>query len=254
MLAVERRAKIEQLILKNKSVLVLELAKQFDVTTETIRSDLEKLEKQGVLVRTYGGATLVETLEPEMEIHKRDTVNFEGKQSIGKCAADMIKEGETVFLDASTSSLHLARNIKDKKGITVITNAEKIVAELAECDNIRVICTGGMLHKKNMSYIGRIVEETIRENYYANKVFFSCRGVTLSRGLMESTEAEAEIKKAMIESSESAIFLCDKQKLGRLGVPVISSLDRIDCIITDIKLDEEWRRALEEKDVRIINV
>ncbi len=254
MLAVERRARIEQLIMKNKSVLVLELAKQFDVTTETIRSDLEKLEKQGVLVRTYGGATLVETLEPDMEIHKRDTVNFEGKQSIGKCAADMIKEGETVFLDASTSSLHLARNIKDKKGITVITNAEKIVAELAECDNIRVICTGGMLHKKNMSYIGRIVEETIRANYYANKVFFSCRGVTLNRGLMESTEAEAEIKKAMIESSESAIFLCDKQKLGRLGVPVISSLDRIDCIITDIKLDEEWNRALEEKDVRIINV
>ena len=205
-------------------------------------------------MRTYGGATLVETLEPDMEIHKRDTVNFEGKQSIGKCAADMIKEGETVFLDASTSSLHLARNIKDKKGITVITNAEKIVAELAECDNIRVICTGGMLHKKNMSYIGRIVEETIRANYYANKVFFSCRGVTLNRGLMESTEAEAEIKKAMIESSESAIFLCDKQKLGRLGVPVISSLDRIDCIITDIKLDEEWNRALEEKDVRIINV
>lgn len=254
MLAVERRARIEQLIMKNKSVLVLELAKQFDVTTETIRSDLEKLEKQGVLVRTYGGATLVETFEPDMEIHKRDTVNFEGKQSIGKCAADMIKEGETVFLDASTSSLHLARNIKDKKGITVITNAEKIVAELAECDNIRVICTGGMLHKKNMSYIGRIVEETIRANYYANKVFFSCRGVTLNRGLMESTEAEAEIKKAMIESSESAIFLCDKQKLGRLGVPVISSLDRIDCIITDIKLDEEWNRALEEKDVRIINV
>lgn len=254
MLAVERRARIEQLIMKNKSVLVLELAKQFDVTTETIRSDLEKLEKQGVLVRTYGGATLVETLEPDMEIHKRDTVNFEGKQSIGKCAADMIKEGETVFLDASTSSLHLARNIKDKKGITVITNAEKIVAELAECDNIRVICTGGMLHKKNMSYIGRIVEEIIRANYYANKVFFSCRGVTLNRGLMESTEAEAEIKKAMIESSESAIFLCDKQKLGRLGVPVISSLDRIDCIITDIKLDEEWNRALEEKDVRIINV
>lgn len=254
MLAVERRNIIEQTIIKNKSVLVPELAKQFDVTTETIRSDLEKLERQGVLVRTYGGATLVESVEADMSIHERDTVNFEGKQSIGKAAAQMIKDGETVFLDASTSSLHVARNIKDKKSITVITNAEKIVMELANCPDIKVISTGGMLHSKNMSYVGRIVEETIRKSYFANKVFFSCRGVTLSRGLMESTEAEAEIKKAMIDCSESAIFLCDKKKLGRLGVPVIYGLDKVDCLITDIKLDEEWNRAMQENDVRVINV
>lgn len=254
MLAVERRSKIEQIITDNKTVLVPELAKQFDVTTETIRSDLEKLEKQGVLVRTYGGATLVESREADMEIHKRDTVNFEGKQSIGIKAAELIGDGETIFLDASTSSLHLARNIKEKKGITVITNAEKVVMELAGCPDIKVISTGGMLHTKNMSYIGRIVEDTIREHYYANKFFFSCRGVTLARGLMESTEAEAEIKKAMMECSESAIFLCDKNKLGRLGVPVISDLGKIDVFITDIKLDEEWMRTLEEKDVRLINV
>ena len=254
MLAVERRNIIEQTIIKNKSVLVLELAKQFDVTTETIRSDLEKLERQGVLVRTYGGATLVESVEADMSIHERDTVNFEGKQSIGLRAAQMIKDGETVFLDASTSSLHVARNIKDKKSITVITNAEKIVMELANCPDIKVISTGGMLHSKNMSYVGRIVEETIRKSYFANKVFFSCRGVTLSRGLMESTEAEAEIKKAMIDCSESAIFLCDKNKLGRLGVPVIYGLDKVDCLITDIKLDEEWNRAMQENDVRVINV
>ena len=254
MLAVERRNIIEQTIIKNKSVLVPELAKQFDVTTETIRSDLEKLERQGVLVRTYGGATLVESVEADMSIHERDTVNFEGKQSIGKAAAQMIKDGETVFLDASTSSLHVARNIKDKKSITVITNAEKIVMELANCPDIKVISTGGMLHSKNMSYVGRIVEETIRKSYFANKVFFSCRGVTLSRGLMESTEAEAEIKKAMIDCSESAIFLCDKKKLGRLGVPVIYGLDKVDCLITDIKLDEEWNKAMQENDVRVINV
>lgn len=254
MLAVERRSRIEQTILKNKSVLVLELAKEFDVTTETIRSDLEKLEKQGVLVRTYGGATLVESREADMSIHERETVNIEGKQSIGIKAAELIKDGETVFLDASTSSLWLARNIKDKKSVTIITNAEKIVTELADCPDIKVICTGGMLHTKNMSYVGRVVEDTIRKNYFANKVFFSCRGVTLTRGLMESTEAEAEIKKAMIDCSESAIFLCDRKKLGRLGVPVISSLDKIDFFITDIKLDEEWNKALEDNDVRLISV
>lgn len=254
MLAVERRNQIEQIILKNKSVLVLELAKRFEVTTETIRADLEKLERQGVLVRTYGGATLAEPAEPDMPAAKRETVNFEGKHKIGIYAAKLIKDGETIFLDASTSSLHLARSIKDKNGITVITNAGRIVSELADCDNIKVISTGGILTSKNMSYVGRIAEENIRKSYYANKVFFSCRGVTLARGLMDSSEAEAEIKKAMIDCSESAILLCDRNKIGRLGVPVVAKLDRIDYFITDIKLDEEWTEGLAENDVKLITV
>lgn len=255
MLAVERRSNIEQLIQKNKSVLVLELAKQFNVTTETIRGDLEKLERQGVLIRTYGGATLVEDInDADLSTHERDTVNFEGKQKIGKRASDMIKDGETIFLDASTSCLHLARNLKDKRSVTVITNAERVVSELCQYDNIRVICTGGRLINKNLSYEGRMVEDTIRKYYYANKFFFSCAGVTLSRGLTERSEAEAEIKKAMLDCSDSAIFLCDHKKLGRLGVPVIAGLSDIDCMITDINLDEEWKSALSGNDVRLISV
>lgn len=254
MLAVERRNQIEQIITKNKSVLVMELAKQFDVTAETIRGDLEKLEKQGVLVRTYGGATLVDNSETELAITERDTINYEGKQRIGKRAADLIKDGETIFLDASTSAWHLARYIKGKRGLTVITNADKIVSELSSCDHIHVICTGGQLTARNMSFVGRIAEKNIRENYYANKFFFSCKGITLARGLVDSSEAEAEIKKAMLDCSESAIFLCDKNKVGKLGVPQISGLDRIDCFITDAKLAEEWTDELAKQDVRLISV
>ena len=222
MLAVERRNRIEQIINKNKSVLVVELAKQFEVTTETIRGDLEKLEKQGVLVRTYGGATLVDNSEIELAITERDTVNYEGKQRIGKYAADLIKDGETIFLDASTSAWHLARYIKGKRGITVITNAEKIVNELSMCDHIHVVCVGGEL--------------------------------TLGRGLVDSSEGEAEIKKAMLSCSESAIFLCDKNKIGKIGVPRISGLDGIDCFITDAQLTDEWQVALAEQDVKLVEV
>lgn len=254
MLAVERRNRIEQIINKDKSVLVTELAKQFDVTSETIRADLEKLEKQGVLVRTYGGATLVEGSESELAITERDIVNYEGKQRIGKYAAGLIKDGETIFLDASTSAWHLARYIKGKRGITVITNAEKVVSELSSCYHIHVVCVGGELTPRNMSYVGRVAEKTIRENYYANKFFFSCKGVTLSRGLVDSGEAEAEIKKAMLDCSESAVFLCDKNKIGRLGVPRISDFNRIDYFITDAKLTEEWEEKLAQKDVKLVTV
>ncbi len=252
MLAVERRNKIEEIIQKNKSVLVLDLAKQFEVTTETIRGDLEKLEKQGVLIRTYGGATLNEGSEQDIPVSDRDVINFEGKQRIGKRAAKLIKDGETIFLDASTSCLHIARNIKDKKSVTVITNSERIVSELAGCDAIRVVSTGGLLSPKNMSYVGRIVEKTIRENYFANKVFFSCRGATVSRGLTESNEAEAEIKKAMIDSAESVFFLCDHTKIGKIGVPVICDFSRIDTVITDIKVSDEWKKIFSENDTKVI--
>ncbi|MEE1350639.1 MAG: DeoR/GlpR family DNA-binding transcription regulator [Clostridia bacterium] len=254
MLAVERRTQIEHIITDAKSVMVIDLAKQFDVTPETIRGDLLKLEKQGILVRTYGGATLAGASGSELGFKERDTVNSDVKQKIGKRAAELIRNGETIFLDASTSALYLARNIKDKKGLTVITNAACVLTELADCDNIRLICTGGQYSQKNMSYSGRYAEKMIRQNFAANKFFFSCRGVTLSRGLVDSTEDEAELKKAMLERSESAIFLCDHYKLGKMGIPVIGELNCLDKFITDVRLDSEWSEALEEEDVSIITV
>lgn len=254
MLAVERRNEIERLVNKNKRVLVTELAGMFDVTPETIRGDLLKLEKQGVLVRTYGGATLSGEPGQDLSFKERDIVNSEAKRRIGKRASELIRDGETIFLDASTSALHLARHLKEKRGLTVITNAMSIVTELADCENIKLICTGGLLSKKNMSYVGRFTERMIRENLAANKFFFSCRGVTLGRGLVDSSEDEAEIKRSMLECSDSAIFLCDHNKIGRLGVPVIAPLSRIDAIITDICLDDEWREALESCDTGIITV
>ena len=254
MLAVERRSRIEEIITENKSVLVTDLAKQFDVTPETIRGDLLKLEKQGVLVRTYGGATLCGSSGSERSYKDRDVVNAEAKQKIGERAAEMIKNGETIFLDASTSSLWLARNIKNKKGLTVITNAVNIVLELEECDNIRIICTGGRLNTRNMSYVGRFAERMIKENLVANKFFFSCKGVTISRGMTDASEDEAEIKRAMMESSDSAIFLCDRSKLGKKGIPVISAIDKIDTFITDICPDREWHDAMRESGVKVITV
>ncbi|MBZ4644536.1 MAG: hypothetical protein JG777_25 [Clostridia bacterium] len=252
MLAVERRKKIIELIHQKKSVLVPELSKLFAVTEETIRRDLEKLEQQGVLVRTYGGATLPDESVNEIPVEERQTINYEGKDIIGRTAAKLIKEGETIFLDASTSSLHVARHIKDRKGITVITNAEKVVAELSKSDGINVICIGGVLRKNSLSYVGRVAENTILNNYYANKTFLSCRGVTLNRGLTDSNEQEAEIKKAMMECSDSVVFLCDHSKFGKLGFPILASLDEIDYFVTDVEMDKEWQDELKKKKVEII--
>ena len=253
-LATERRARIEELLTENKSVLVTELAQLFEVTPETIRADLVKLEKKGILVRTYGGATLSSGSGAELTYKERDVVNAEAKHSIGARAAKLINNGDTIFLDASTSALYLARSIKDKYGLTVITNASSVIAELSECEHIKLISTGGVLSKRNMSYVGRFTERMIRENFAANKFFFSCKGVTLSRGLTDENEQEAYVKRAMMEVSNSVIFLCDHNKLGRKGIPVIAPIESIDTFITDVRLEKSWHDALQSSDIEIITV
>lgn len=254
MLAIERRKKITVLLSERKSVLVPELSRLFGVTEETIRRDLEKLEQNGILVRTYGGATLVEESFPEAPVEERQTINFEGKERIGRKAAALIQDGDTVFLDASTSALQVAKAIRDRKGITVITNSEKVIAELSKSDAINVISTGGILRKKSMSYVGRIAEYNIVNNYYARKAFVSCHGIALNRGLTDSNEQEADIKKAMMKCCDEVIFLCDRSKFGKLGFSVLAALEEIDCLVTDMAPEPEWTEELAKQSVALIVV
>lgn len=252
MLAVERRKKISQIINENESVLVTELSKLFEVTEETIRRDLEKLEKMGVLVRTYGGATLVENNVSEVPIDKRQVINSTVKDVIAREASKLVKEGETIFLDASTSAIFLAKHIKDIKDITVITNSHKVVLELMDSESIKVVCVGGLLRKNNMSFVGKTTENTILDNYFASKVFTSCQGVTLNRGFTDQNEQEAEVKKAMIKCSDNVVLLCDHSKLGNLTYTKLAELEEIDFFITDSKLDDEWQQVFQDKDIEVI--
>lgn len=252
MLAVERRNEIEQIIQKNKSVLVNELAKKYDVSSETIRNDLERLEKQGMLKRTYGGATLVEEGDSEQSFNERSVVNYTGKEKIGQRAAELVSDGETIFIDASTSSLHMAKHIKTRRSLTVITNAAKVVEELSSCEHITIICLGGKLKSRNMSFVGHITEETIRANYKANKVFFSCKGLSEGKGLTEQSDSEAEAKRAMIEMAEKCIFLCDYKKFDTFGLNTIINLDSVDTVITDEEPSNTWKKAFADDGVELI--
>ncbi len=252
MLAVERRNQIERLINENGSVLVTELANKFGVTTETIRNDLERLEKKGILRRAYGGATLADESDPEPTVNERTTINYTGKEAIGRKAAELVSDGETIFIDASTSSLHMARYIRTRQSLTVITNAEKVVEELSSCEHITVICIGGKLKARNMSFVGHITEDIIRKNYNANKVFFSCKGLSEERGLTEQSDGEAEVKRAMIDMSEECIFLCDCKKFDTFGLNTIVRLDKVDAVITDEEPSDVWKTKFANDGVRVI--
>lgn len=243
MFGIERRSKIMSILYDKRSILVQEAAASFGVTEETIRRDLKELESQGLLSRTYGGAILSDDTKTEAPLEIREGINIAGKDSIGKYAADMVNDGDTILLDASTSSLYVAKHIKNKKGLTVITNAERIILELSSCDDMTLISTGGILRNKSLSYVGRAAENAI-SSYYANKLFFSCKGFSPKGELTDSNEQESEIRRTMIHCSNQVIFLCDHTKFDKVGYVNTAKLADINIIITDAPLPDRWAEFL----------
>ena len=243
MFGIERRSKIMSVLYDKRSILVQDAASSFGVTEETIRRDLKELEKQGLLSRTYGGAVISDDSRSEAPLEIREGINIAGKDSIGRHAANMIHDGDTILLDASTSSLYVAKHIKLKKNLTVITNAERIIFELSNCDDTTLISTGGILRKKSLSFVGRAAENAI-SNYYANKLFFSCRGFSPKRELTDTNEQESEIRKTMIRCSNQVIFLCDHTKFDKVGYVNTAKLSDISTIITDAPLPDSWSEFL----------
>lgn len=251
MFGVQRRTKILSILNDKKSLMVNEISSIFDVTEETIRRDLKLLEKQGSLIRTHGGAVLPDDIKEEVSIKVREGINTGGKDAIAIKAAELVNDGDIIILDASTSSLYMAKYLKNKIGLTVITNAARVAIEFADCDNIKVISTGGILRNKSLSFVGRVSESALK-GYYANKLFFSSKGFSPKRGITDSSEEEAEVRKVMINQSEKVIFLCDHKKFGKMGYVNTAAISDIDTIICDIELPDEWNDELKETGLEII--
>jgi len=250
-LAIERRQKIMAMLNENKSVLVPELAKLFNVTEETIRRDLEKLEKEGLLKRTYGGAVLVENYNVDIPFEFRNVTNIEGKKQIALTLIKYIEDGDTLVMDSSTSALQVAKLLKTKKKITVITNSEQIVNELKVFEDIKVISTGGTLRNRSLSLVGPIAENTLK-SLNANKAIISCKGFDIEKGFTESNELEAQVKKMMIEIADQIYMIVDHTKMNKIALVNIATLDDVDFIFTDKVLPPSQENAIREKNVEIV--
>lgn len=251
MFAVERRSRLMALLNEKESISVQEAAAHFGVAEETIRRDMSILEEQKLLVRTHGGALLAGGSNPEMSYEMRRKINISGKDSIGREAAKLVSDGDTIILDASTSAFFLAKHIKNKKGLTVITNAENVIKELSGENDIEIISTGGVLRRKSMSYVGRIAEDALR-NYHANKLFFSCMGFSLERGLTDSNGQESDLKKIMIACSQTVCLLCDRTKFDMVGYASTARTEDIDMLVTDECLQGDLKRGIDSLGIKLI--
>lgn len=232
-------------LVQMRSVNVKALADELAISKETIRRDLNELEKRGIAVRTYGGAVLAEHVGGQLFFRSRIDVNSPAKMRIGRFAAKMVTDGDTVFLDASTTCLYLAKQLADKK-ITVITNSIQILFELIDFENITLVSTGGVVRPKEMDFFGISSENSI-ESFYAKKVFFSTTGFDIQYGATSSFEVVARLQRLMIQNAATAIFLCDHSKFGKTCYNKVADVEDMDYLITDEPLPKEWIERLPAK-------
>jgi DeoR/GlpR family transcriptional regulator of sugar metabolism len=242
MLATARRRKILELIQAEGSILVSEMSKRFQVTEETIRRDLDKLESEGKVIRTHGGAIINEARPVEIPLEFRAIERLEQKRAIAKEAVKLIQAEDCIALDASTTAWQMAKILPDLP-ITVVTNSVKVVMELAHKENIQVVSVGGTLVSRSLSFVGPLTERSI-EGYHVQKCFLSCGGLHPRHGLSELTEEQARVKEKMIQNADKAILLIDSSKFGVRSFTRIVGLDAIDILITDDEADADVVEAV----------
>ncbi len=253
MLALERQKRILELLGIDGAVMVSKLSAELGVTEETVRRDLEKLEAKELLRRTHGGALPMDSGSYELSLEKRKSLNVEAKQALAHKAVQYIAMGDTVFLDASTTTFYMAKEIRSMKNVTVITNSIRVINELSGVEGIKVIAVGGIV-SNNQSLVGAMTENYITENYFADKMFFSSKGIGENAVILEGNEQECFIKQRMIKNSRIQYYLCDKSKIGRVGYMRLASFEDIDCLVTDAEITGNLKNTLDEYNVKVINV
>lgn len=250
MLAIERRQRIIEIIQKDRKVYVSVLSQLFDVTEETIRRDLEKLEIENMLTRTYGGAVLNQHTSEDLPFPTRKTTNSELKQKIALKAADLIEHGSSIMMDTSTTCLELLPLLHDKKDLTIITNSIKIPYDYSN-STMNIISTGGTLRASSLALVGPVAQSTL-QNYYVDMTIMSCKGLSTTNGITESNEPESELKKKMVHQAKKVILLADHSKFNKTAFIKLFDFSAIDYLITDCEPTGNWLEFFKQHNIQAI--
>ncbi|WP_404331842.1 DeoR/GlpR family DNA-binding transcription regulator [Mesobacillus maritimus] len=246
----DRQQSIMDMIEKKGSVRVSQLSKQYQVSEETIRRDLEKLEVDGLVDRIHGGAVRKDPQDGmEIPVIKRQETNIQEKEMIAKKAASFVEDGDIIAIDASTTGLQMTKYLKGK-AFTVITNSIPVTLGLIQEENIQVIVIGGYAKGESMSLVGNFAERVIRD-YHVDKFFFSCMGVDFVRGVSEIHEAQALVKKQIFAISEKLYLLADHSKFGEKSLVRLCGLGDIDNLVTDKKVSIDKIRELNQLGIKV---
>ena len=248
MLAIERKNEILNKLRLEQRVLVNELAAHYNVTEETIRRDLDKLEKEGYATKTYGGAIWGNSTKLDLSYTVRNKTNVEAKNAIAKIISDMICDGDHLMLDDSSTSLYVAKQLKEKQNLTVITYSAEIVAELSGVEGFTILCTGGQLRPGSLAFEGHQVVQTL-SRYHVDKAILSCKGIHPDGGVTDSAEVHALSKQAMLRAADQSILAVDNSKFDKISFVRTTTLDGVQTVVTNQKPNGKWETILRENNV-----
>lgn len=255
MLVDERRKKIKEILLREKSIKVSELSHHFNVSEETIRRDLNQLEEEGLIKKTYGGAILTEELQNAImaiqPVQQRKFQFSKEKDIIARNAAKLVADKNTVILDAGSTTWCVSRYLNKYEGIIVVTNSVDIAQECSKNDGMEIIVIGGKLIKKSMSLVGPQTEAELR-NYNADIVFIGTSGISLNKGFTNSDIYEAEAKRAIILAGRKRIVVADHSKFDRQGLITFAGFKDIDVLVTSDLVDKDILKAIKGMGVEVI--
>jgi DeoR family transcriptional regulator, aga operon transcriptional repressor len=239
----ERHQHILTRLQKEGYVKVLDLCRELNVSSVTIRKDLKLLEDKNLLYRTHGGVTLTNPYAADRPVNEKEKIRSGEKTLIGQAAAALIEQNDCIIIASGTSVQAFAKEINPKGSLTVITAALNVALELIHHPEIEVIQLGGMLRKSSSSTTGPYAEQVLQD-FSCNKLFLGVDGIDIEFGLTTTNAMEAHLNRKMIAAAQRTIILADSTKFGKRGFGRICGLEEVDQIITDNGISEHMQTTL----------
>jgi DeoR family transcriptional regulator of aga operon len=252
---IERRIQILKILSASDRVLVPELSKKFGVSEVTIRHDLDQLEEKKLCVRARGGAMRIDhVVGLDQRLAEKARLHSKEKSRIGKAAAMLINDSDTIILDSGTTTLEIVKNIPPEiRNLTIITNALNIANNLISAENINLIIPGGILRRNSISLVGPVAEKNFR-NFYVDKAFLGVDSFNARHGISTPNIEEASLNQVMIEISKEIIIVTDSSKFLRRSLASICSISSIHTVVTDTGISADDRKCLEDAGINLILV
>ena len=251
MLKKKRQAQIMEVLLKEESITVTQLAELLDVSSVTIRKDLTELEQESKLYRSHGRAIIINPFTFNRSVNVKEKIAVEQKEAIGREAAQLIDQDDSIIIASGTTVHALARNIKPKHRLTVVSASLPVSEILSQDENNDIIQLGGMLRHSSLSVVGQYSKQ-ILENCSFSKLFMGVDGIDFDYGFTTTDMREAELNQQMMRAAQKVIVLADSSKFGKRGFAKIGNIEDIDLIITDAGVSPNVVNQINDHGINLI--
>lgn len=253
MLKTKRIERIQEYILEHETVSLDELTTVFNVSKNTIRRDVQQLVERGKIKKVYGGVAVNDVNDahaPLESFNKRQTRNQEQKETIAKAAADLVEDGDIIYIDSGTTTLEMVEYLQTKQ-VTVITNNLDFITHALPYPNLNVISTGGVVNRETKSFVS-FKNTDLLKAYNINKAFMASTGISITNGVTHSSPLESEIKQAVVKRSSKVYLMVDQHKFDKYALITYCGLNEIDYIITDTNPSENYQEYAKNHNIELV--